>query len=346
MRLLDVAADAAAAMLAVSIAPATGVGTSFEPVFAFTDPAIDESSGLVDLGSTVLTVNDSGDDPVVYVVDVATGDTVGRTTYSADDVEDVEALAPGPDGSVWVADIGDNRAHRVSVAVYRLPPVTPGDRTVEAERYELVYRGGPTDAETLLVHPRTGRLYVVGKGLFGGRVFRAPEELRTDRPNELRPVGRVGGLVTDGAFLPDGRHVVLRDYADATVYRLEPWERVAALRMPRQQQAEGLAVRPSGEEVLVSSEGERQKVVSVGLPADLLEELAPAPETDDAATPSPSGEGTAAPRDELEVSEDLSYRDSPPTPVVVAVVAVLGAAVVLGGWAVLRGARRRSRSRR
>ena len=215
MRLLEVAADAVTAALvsttfAVPVAAPAPVETRAEEVFRFADPAIDESSGLVDLGDTVLTVNDSGDDAVVYVVDKASGETVGRTTY-ADEVVDVEAMAMGPDGDVWVGDIGDNRAHRVSVAVYRLPPVTPGDRTVTAERFDLVYAGGPRDAEALLVHPETGRLSVVSKSLFTGEVFEAPRRLRADRPNRLRRVGRVGGLVTDGAWFDDGRHVVLRD---------------------------------------------------------------------------------------------------------------------------------------
>ena len=40
-------------------------------LFSFADPAITESSGLVDLGSLMVTTNDSGDDPLVFVVDSA-----------------------------------------------------------------------------------------------------------------------------------------------------------------------------------------------------------------------------------------------------------------------------------
>ncbi len=151
------------------------------PVFAFQDRTIDESSGLVDAGAHVLTVNDSGADAVVYVVDRSSGKTVGRTTYTDDEVVDVEAMAPGPDGTLWVGDIGDNPWHRSSVAVYELPMPTAGDATVPAKRYELVYQGGPRDAEALLVHPETGRLLVVSKGLFGGQLFQAPAQLSTDR---------------------------------------------------------------------------------------------------------------------------------------------------------------------
>jgi hypothetical protein len=245
-----------------------------EPAFTFQDAAIDESSGLLDLGSTVATVNDSGAGPVVHLVDSETGRTVGRTTYTTDEVVDVEALAAGPDGSVWVGDIGDNSAHRMSVAVYRLPEVTPGDRTVESQRYDLQYRGGPRDAEALLVDPRDGRLHVVSKGLFGGEVFVAPEELRTDRPNLLRPVGRTSGMVTDGAFFPDGRHVLLRSYSRATVYDSAQWRSPAGMRLPDQRQGEGLAMAPTGDRVLVSTEGAGSKVLTVRLGADILTAVA------------------------------------------------------------------------
>jgi hypothetical protein len=234
----------------------------------FDDPDIDESSGLVVRGGDVLTVNDSGDGAVVYVVDAATGATVGRTTYTTDEVVDVEALAAGRDGSVWVGDIGDNDGVRPLVSVYRLPAVTRGDRTVTAQRFDLRHPDGPRDAETLLVQPSTGRLFVVTKGIFGGQVLAAPRTLRTDRPNRLRPVGTAGGLVTDGTFLPGGA-VALRDYADGFVVDPLTWRTVGSFRLPRQRQAEAIAPWPQ-RRVLVSSEGERQPLYSAALPPRLL----------------------------------------------------------------------------
>jgi hypothetical protein len=291
----------AAVALSGTLLLADGKGDPGEVAFSFADPAIEESSGLVVHGGMVLTVNDSGDGPVVHVVDPSDGETVGRTTYSPDDVDDVEALAAEPDGSVWVGDIGDNGGGRASVTVYRLPPLRPGDRTVEAERFDLRYVDGPTNAETLLVHPVTGRLYVVSKGLLGGRVYAAPERLPTDGVGVLRPVGQVDGTVTDGAFVPDGRHVVLRTYGSAAVLDSRGWQSLGRFGLPNQEQGEGLAVVDGGRSLLLSSEGRRSEVLEVPLPDSLLRAMAPAEEPAPApASEAPTGSTDAsdAPGDE------------------------------------------------
>lgn len=255
------------------------------------DPAIDESSGLAVSGGMLLMVNDSGDGPVVYAVSARTGETVGRTTYSAAPVTDVEALALGPGRAVWVGDIGDNSADRAGVQVYRLPPVARGDRTVVAERFEMRYADGPHDAETLLVHPRTGQLYVVTKGVFGGAVYKAPDPLHADRLNVLRRAAGAPRLATDGAFFPDGRHVVVRGYGDAVVLDVPGFAERASMRLPPQKQGEGVAVPPPGDRLLVSSEGMRSLVQSVPLSDQLLAVVRPAGLP--AATVAPQGRSEA-----------------------------------------------------
>lgn len=252
------------------------------PVFAFADPEIDESSGLVALGpgsgDLVLTVNDSGDEARVFAVDPATGETVGTTRWEAE-VEDVEALAPaGPVGEtteVWAADIGDNYRRRDKVVVHRVP-VGRGDRVLgedEVATYRLVYPDGAHDAETLLVHPVTGRLLVASKELLGGGLYRAPRALRADVPNELTRVGDLPAVLTDGAFLPDGRHLVLRSYSDAHLYSYPALEPVGEFPLPSQRQGEGVAVTEDGG-LLVSTEGKGTDVLALSLPARLADAVA------------------------------------------------------------------------
>ncbi len=226
-------------------------------VLTFADPAVVESSGLVE----------------------REGRTVGVTTF-AESPTDVEALAPVATDSadeVWVGDIGDNAAARSSISVTRVP-VGRGDRSGSYPTFELVYADGPRDAETLLVDPTTGRLHVVSKGIFGGTLYAAPQRLSADRPNVLRPVADALAVATDGAFWPDGRHLVVRGYGRAVVYAWPSMTAVADLDLPDQDQGEGIAVTADGR-VLVSTEGQFTDVLEVPLPHDVRAAVAPsAPE--------------------------------------------------------------------
>jgi hypothetical protein len=259
-----------------------------EPAFAFRDPAMVESSGLVAQDGLVYTTNDSGDSGRVFAVDPASGETVGVTTW-AEEPTDVEALAPGGPGRVWVGDIGDNSASRDQIEVSRVP-VGRGDRRVDVPSYALTYPDGPANAETLLADPRDGRLFVATKGVFGGRLYAAPRTLSATGTNRLRPVGDVLAIATDGAFLPDGRHVVLRDYDDAVVYTFPDLEQVGSFALPYEEQGEGLAAT-AADELLVSSEGRGADVLRVRLPAAVrtaLEPRPPVPPVTERASPPPS----------------------------------------------------------
>jgi outer membrane protein assembly factor BamB len=294
--------SAAAALLLLGLAatgaPARADGQGPAPsrvLFTMDDDEVFESSGLVDIGPVVYTTNDSGDDAVLYGFDSGTGKLVSRTTY-ADKVEDVEALAPGRDGTVWAGDVGDNRQRRDSITAYAVTP-RPGRQERPAKAYELVYPDGPHNAETLLAGPRDGRLYVVTKSPFGGTVYVAPRRLSQDSPNRLTTFARVGGLVTDGTFFPGGRRVLLRTYGTATAYTFPGFAPVGTVRLPSQPQGEGISVAQDGR-VLVSSEGVRSQVLQVTLPPSFTASsasptAAPLPPREPAA-PSPPSPGRSA----------------------------------------------------
>jgi hypothetical protein len=281
----------AALLLVGTPGAAAAANEGGRPLFAFTDRGIAESSGLVDTGRVVYTVNDSGSAPVLYAVDPRTGDTTGRTTYTPDEVEDVEALAPGRAGTVWVADVGDNRRSREHVSLYR---ARPGASTA-APRFNLVYPDGPRDAETLLSHPRSGRLFVVSKTVFGGTVYVVPVGTRPGSTVTMRRFAQVPGLITDGAFLPDGRHVVLRSYATATVFTFPGFEPRGTFDLPEQRQGEAVSVGPRGR-VLLSSEGVGAEVLRVDIPSRLTRDAEPEPGTSPSGTVTPDPSADAARR--------------------------------------------------
>jgi len=174
-----------------------------------------------------------------------------------------------------VGDIGDNQDLWPEVAVYRVAePARLRDATVPAVRYRLRYADGPRNAEALLVDPRSNRLYVATKDSGGGGLYRAPARLRTDQVNVLHRLARVPPVVTDGAFAPDGRSFVLRDYQAAYVYTA-PGRRVGELPLPPQYQGESLTVTADGRSLLVGSEGPASEVWRVPIPAAILARVTP-----------------------------------------------------------------------
>ncbi|MGH3364538.1 MAG: hypothetical protein ACRDOW_07390, partial [Nocardioidaceae bacterium] len=161
-----------------------------------------------------------------------------------------------------------------------------------------------------------------------GVVYRAPRELRAGELHRLQPLATVSGMVTDGTFLANGRHVLLRTAGGAAVYTYPDFDRVAEFELPVQDQGEGVAVGEDGR-VYLSSEGELSDVLVMDLPPLSEDETGPAP--------------SAAPADEDAGGEEAEDRTGLGRPRGYLLAALLGSVVV--GWLV-RASRRRSRRKR
>ncbi|MEV7843849.1 WD40 repeat domain-containing protein [Streptomyces cyaneofuscatus] len=269
---LAVSAVPAAALLLLLGAACPAVAADGDPDRDFTieDSRITESSGLAASRlhpGVYWTHNDSDDGPYVFAVDSRTGKTVATITMrGVGEPRDVEGISIGPDGDIYVGDIGDNLDGSWShVWIYRFPePKVLRDATVTATQYDVKYADGARNAEALMVHPKTGRAYIASKNEDGGGLYEGPARLTTGAPNTFRRVGEVP-WVTDGAFSPDGGSLVLRSYFSARVYdfadgRLGESRSVAA---PFQRQAESVTYTADGSALMFGSEGAGSEVVRV-----------------------------------------------------------------------------------
>ncbi|WP_246267329.1 hypothetical protein [Nonomuraea typhae] len=251
-------------------------------VFSFRDPRITESSGLAVSPAhpgIYYTHNDSSAAPEFFAVD-AQGRTKATFRVSGAQARDWEAMAASKDpatgrGVLWFADIGDNLDGAwPDISVYKvMEPSSLRDATVPAVRYRFRYADGGRNAEGIMVHPRTGRLYVVSKE-FSGSVYAAPEKLRTGRINILRKVAAAPLMATDAAYAPDGSSYVVRTYFSATLYR-PSGEMLAKVTMPQLEQAESIAYTADGKALLTGSEGARSPVYRVPLPSRALAAASP-----------------------------------------------------------------------
>ncbi|AOR33660.1 hypothetical protein BFF78_23650 [Streptomyces fodineus] len=242
--------------------------------FTFKDPRITESSGLAASRlhpGIYWTHNDSSDGPYIYAVDSRTGKTVARITLRGIGApRDDEAISIGPHNEIYLGDIGDNLGGKWPyVWIYRLPePKELKDQTVTATQYVVKYADGPRDAESLLVHPKTGRVYIIDKKEDGGHLYEGPAHLSTSGTNIFRPIAAVDLWATDAAFSPDGRQLAVRGYLGGIYY---DWnggriKREGQLDVPLQGQGEGVTYSVDGTKLLYSSEGADSEVVAKQVP--------------------------------------------------------------------------------
>jgi hypothetical protein len=267
-RFLPLAAATLASMCIGLVSATAGIAAEGHPLFRIHDPRITESSSLVVSAvqpDVVYTANDSGDGAYIYSIDMSTGDTLGVATLRGVRPQDVEAMAPGPNNTLYFADIGDNNSERTNVTVYWFTQPGPGDTTItDWHSARLKYPGGARDAETILVDPSNGALYVVSKQIFAGTIYRAPRQLSEKHVNHLHAVGAAPSVVTDGAFLPDGL-VVLRTYGQAELFDPHGWQASTATKLPPQRQGESIAAIPGSDQVLIGTEGHDSAVLEVAL---------------------------------------------------------------------------------
>ncbi|HEY9371658.1 WD40 repeat domain-containing protein [Streptomyces sp.] len=272
MRSLLRVTGAVALVLCTAVAPAAAAEADPDQDFALKDTRITESSGLAASRAHpgVYWTHNDQDQPRVFAVDSRTGETVATITLSGVGTpRDMEAISVGPDGDVYVGDIGDNLDGSWDhVWIYRFPePKTLKDQTVQATQYDVKYADGARNAEALMVHPKTGRVYIASKNEDGGGLYEGPAKLSTKGTNTFRRIAEVP-WVTDGAFSPDGKELLLRGYLMARAYAWNDGRRLGADRSvgaPFQGQAESVSYTLDGSAAMFGSEGTGSRVLRVDL---------------------------------------------------------------------------------
>jgi hypothetical protein len=236
-------------------------------------------------------INDSGNAPILFALD-RTGAALGRVRVANTLNRDWEALGSGPcpqdhggHACLYLADTGDNDANRDDIRIEIVPEPAP-NATAEIVAFRtlaVTFEDGPRDVEALLVHPQTGELYLIEKlprakignsaALYHLDVVRGQNKAIAKRCGTIPSLATSGdavGRITDGAFVPDGKRLVLRDLDRTYValWRDDPANplRLTPFPSPSFRQGEALAVSSDGKSVVLTSEGRASPIVQVDLP--------------------------------------------------------------------------------
>lgn len=179
------------------------------------------------------THNDSGDDAFIFAIDEK-GDNLGTWRVQNSENIDWEDIAEFLDASgkcfIYIGEIGDNKIQRPVHAVYRVaePVVTENSKgtdtkdalsTEPAAIMKFSYPDHNQNAETMMVNPESGDIYVLTKRLDGpSGIYKlkptfGDETVRSaDKIGELSVPSVPNGYLTGGDIAPDGKRLVVCDY--------------------------------------------------------------------------------------------------------------------------------------
>ncbi|HEX6499579.1 MAG TPA: hypothetical protein VF054_11165 [Micromonosporaceae bacterium] len=233
-----------AAALAFGIAvPAAAAPAGPATACTVKDDQVANLSGLVATASGYVAVSGRSSDgttPRVFVLDGSCRRQ--RTVSYPSQPLDPEDVVAQPDGTLWIADIGDTDKNRPWITLWKaaanLSKMTryrftyPDKQARDAEAIVLNGNGmpivvtkvanGPAELYTPAAAPdanATGGVPLKKVGEF--------HPVRTNTPNQFGVVGQ--NTVTGGANSPDGKRVVLRTYSDAYEWDVAGGDAVAAI---------------------------------------------------------------------------------------------------------------------
>lgn len=258
-------------------------------------PEIGESSGLAASlcqPDVLWTHNDSGDGPFIYAMSTA-GRNLGAWRVTGAENTDWEDLATMRDASgkcyLYIGEIGNtDKLARSQHRIYKVPePQIPANtsnlskknaaETSPAVSFDFRYPDGNHDAETLIVNPVDEAIYILTKSRkdpsgvyklaarFGGQLVQA------EKVGEIRVPVIPFGMLTGGAASPDGKRVIICDYAAAyelnvpagagfdAVWRQNP----VSVRLGERKQGEAITFSADGTAIYATSERGDSPIIEV-----------------------------------------------------------------------------------
>ncbi len=219
---------------------------------------IDEASGMVESRTVPgnLWIEEDSGNPAQLTLLGHDGQIKGRVPipYAQNvDWEDM-AMGPGPQAGInyiYMGDIGDNNAQRPICTIYRFPEPQSASQIVSAgERISFKYPDGPRDAETLIVDPQTGDIWIVSKWEAKVHLYKLPYPQNVNEVTTLQTFGELPiTYATGGAISADGNEIIIRTYAQIYYWKRASGQTIAdALQLQAGQQLP-YRLEPQGEAV-------------------------------------------------------------------------------------------------
>jgi hypothetical protein len=257
---------------------------------------ITESSGIVASKcqtDVFWTHNDSGGGAYVFAMS-AKGKHLGAWRVAKaknTDWEDIAAFKnERGECFLFIGDIGNNARDRIELTVYRVrePNISEVNKLSnkknalaidESDAIKFKYPDLSYDAETLLIHPQTGDIYILTKQFSGASaVYKLAKDYSFDKTNRLEKITDFtvpavpNGFLTGGDISSDGRRVIVSDYFSG--YELiipekaenfdEIWkQKPLVVELGERAQGEAVCYSVDGNSIFATSEKQNSLIIEV-----------------------------------------------------------------------------------
>jgi hypothetical protein len=257
---------------------------------------INESSGIAASKcqtDVFWTHNDSGDGAFIFAIN-AKGENLGVWRVASAENRDWEDIAAFKTASgecfLYIGDTGNNERKRDDLKIFRVkePTVSAASKsstrkdaqnTENAETIRIEYADGKYDAETLMIHPKSGDIYILSKRTDAASgVYKLAANYSLSKTNTLKKIAELSvpsipnGFLTGGDISPDGQRVVVCDYFGA--YELEKpaltanfdeiWkQKITLINLGERQQGEAISYSADGNSIFATSEKKNSPVIQV-----------------------------------------------------------------------------------
>ncbi|MCS5490175.1 hypothetical protein [Algoriphagus limi] len=201
-----------------------------EKVATVRNPLLEEVSGMAfsrKHPNLIYMHTDSGGEAAVYLLD-SLGRELGKLELEGLENRDWEdiAVGPGPDGKsyVFVGEIGDNAGVHGEIGVYRFPePEKIESATVAVELARLEYPKGARDAETLIVDPWDGTVYILSKRDSKNSLYSFDQDaFENPKKTELNSHFNLAfTMSTAGDISADGTQILIKNYESVFYWKRE-----------------------------------------------------------------------------------------------------------------------------
>lgn len=292
-------------VISTGCAAASQKSNSLKPSVAFEQPLVTgnirssdvtESSGLAASKchpGVFWTHNDSGDGAFIYAFE-KDGSTLGTWKVTGAENIDWEDIAATKDASgtcyLYIGEIGDNQKRRPMHMIYRVEEPVANDasrtstrnaplQTSTATSLAFSYPDTNQDAETLLVHPRTGEIYIVTKRVSGpAGIYRVKPGFDNGGIQKALLIGELSvpaipnGFLTGGDISVDGTRVVICDYTQGYEYSLPKgetdfdsiWKQTPeTVDLGKRKLGEAIGYSSDASSIFATSEGKNPPVIEV-----------------------------------------------------------------------------------